>query len=137
MADVDWNAKTDGGDSSLTIAVYKCRVKCLKILLSVSEPLLDFSVTDPGGRHVTHIAVESPEYRDSQRCLKLLSEDRRVDPYWNVKNPNGDSPLMHCLKTNRITMATTLLANTSVDLDTVDSEGRHLEDIARSVFNII
>ena len=43
---------------------------------------------------------------------------------------------MHCLKTNRITMVTTLLANTIVVLDTVDSEGRHLEDIARSVFNI-
>ena len=136
MADVDWNAKSDGGYSSLTIAVYRIRAKCLKILLSVSEPHLDFSVTDPGGRHVTHIAVESPEYRDSQRCLELLSEDRRVNPYWNVKNPDGDSPLMHCLKTNKITMATTLLANPSVDLDTVDIEGRHLEDIARSVYNM-
>ena len=42
---------------------------------------------------------------------------------------------MFCLKNNRTTMATTLLTNTrlDLDLDTVDSEGRHLEDIAKSV----
>ena len=60
-----------------------------------------------------------------------------MDPYWNVKNPAGDAPLMFCLKYNSTIMATTLLTNTSLDLDldTKDSQGKHLEDIARSVFN--
>ena len=109
--------------------------ECLQILLSVPEPHLDLSVTDIDGRNIAQIAVEE-KLGDLQRCLELLSADRRVDQYWNVKNQDGDSPVMFCLKTNKITMATTLLNNTSVDLDTVDSEGRHLEEIARSVFNI-
>ena len=136
MAAVDWNAKANAGNNSLTIAVYRSRAECLKIILTVPEPHLDLSVTDQEGRNVTHIAVENHQDGNSQRCLELLCGDKRVDPYWNVKNPDGDSPVMWCLKTNRITMATTLLANTSVDLDTVDSEDRHLEDIARSLTDI-
>ena len=131
MAGVDWNAKSNAGDYSLADAVNRSQAECLKIIMSVSEPYLDLSVTDQEGRYITQIAVENPQYGESQRCLELLSEDRRVDPYWNVKNADGDSPVMICFKNDRINMATTLLANTSVDLDTVDSEGKHLEDIAR------
>ena len=135
-AGVDWNARSDGGFTPLTVAVYWGDAECLQIILSVPEPLLDLSVTDLGGRNIAQLAVAGPlNYGDKQRCLELLSGDRRVDPYWIVKNPDGDAPVMFCLKNNRTTMATTLLSNTSLDLDldTVDSEGRHLEDIAKSV----
>ena len=133
---VDWNGRNIHGVGPLTLAVGSGLADILQIILSVPEPQLDLSVTSPDGRNIAQIAVEENE-GDNQRCLELLSADRRVDQYWNVKNPDGDSPVMFCLKTKRITMATTLLANPSVDLDTVDSEGRHLEDIARSAFNII
>ena len=38
---------------------------------------------------------------------------------------------MHCIKFKATSLVTTLLANPSLDLDTVDSDGFHLEDIAR------
>ena len=133
-AGVDWNARNDDGFTPLTKAVYWGLAECLQIILSVPEPLLDLSVTDWGGRNIAQLAVEM-NFGDRQRCLELLSGDRRVDPYWNAKNPDGDAPVMFCLKNSRTTMATTLLTNTSLDLDlaTVDSEGRYLEDIAKSV----
>ena len=68
---------------------------------------------------------------DRQRCLELLSGDGRVDHLWNVKNPDGDTPLMYCIKYKATSLVTTLLANPSQDLDTVDSDGLHLEDVAR------
>ena len=55
---------------------------------------------------------------------------RRVN--WNIKNREGDTPLMHCLKDCKTEIAGILLNNPKVDLDIVDSNGRHLEDIARS-----
>ena len=54
---------------------------------------------------------------------------------WNIKNRNGDTPVMFCLKNNKIEMARCLINTPGVDLDTVDREGKHLEDIARSGFN--
>ena len=70
---------------------------------------------------------------DDGKCVDLLSGDRRVD--WNIKNSDGDTPVMYCLKNNKIEMARCLINTPGVDLDTVDRDGKHLEDIARSVFN--
>merc|ERR1712113_280632 len=63
--------------------------------------------------------------------LELLSEDRRVDHYWNIKNSNGDTPVMYCLKNNKIEMARCLINTPGVDLDTLDRDGKNLKDIAR------
>ena len=61
--------------------------------------------------------------------MELLSGDRRVD--WNLKNSDGDTPVMYCLKNNKMEMARCLINTPGVDLDTVDREGKHLETIAR------
>ena len=50
---------------------------------------------------------------------------------WNVKNSDGDTPVMYCLKTNKIEMARCLINTPGVDLDTVDRDGKYLETIAR------
>ena len=56
---------------------------------------------------------------------------------WNIKNREGDTPLMHCVKDCNTEIARILLNNPEVDLDTVDCHGRHLEDIARSVRRVL
>ena len=61
--------------------------------------------------------------------MEILSKDRRVD--WNIKNSAGDTPVMFCLKTNKIEMARYLINTPGVDLDTVDRDGKYLETIAR------
>ena len=68
--------------------------------------------------------------RFAQRCVEILSRrDRKVD--WNIKNSDGDTAVMFCLKTNKIEMARCLINTPGVDLDTVDRDGKYLETIAR------
>ena len=66
---------------------------------------------------------------DRQRVVEILSQDRRVN--WNIKNSDGDTPLMYCLKNNKMEMARCLINTPGVDLDTVDRDGKYLETIAR------
>ena len=77
---------------------------------------------------MAQIAVEE-DGGDRQRCVELLSQDRRVN--WNIKNSAGETPVMSCLKNNMTVMARSILCNDSVDLDTVDSDGYTLEGFAR------
>ena len=125
LPNVDWNAMTRNKSYPLTWAVRRGHANILQTLLSV--PHLDLSVTDWEGRNVAQIAVEE-ERGERQRCLEILSRDRRVD--WNIKNSDGDTPVMFCLKTNKIEMARCLINTPGVDLDTVDGDREHLEDIA-------
>ena len=55
----------------------------------------------------------------------MLSRDRRVD--WNIKNTQGDTPVMFCLKRNKIEMARCLINTPGVDLDTVDRDSEMLK----------
>ena len=47
-----------------------------------------------------------------------FSRDRRVDHYWNTKNSDGDTPMMYCLKNNKIEMAR-LLVSLSAKLEEI------------------
>ena len=91
-------------------------------------PHLNLSVTDWRGRNIAQIAVEE-EGGERLRCVEILSRDRRVE--WNIKNSDGDTPIMYCLKTNKIEMFRLLLNSPRVDLNTRDRDGKYLEDIAR------
>ena len=133
---MDWNVRTHFGESPLTIAVDYSRVECLEILLSVPDPLLDLGVTDRHGRNIAQLAVSPALVNGGDRtkkCLELLSGDQRAGKYWNTRNGDGDTPLMHHIKYSlqRISLATAVLVNPSLDLDIVDSDGLYLEDIAR------
>ena len=125
---VDWNVREDCGWYPLTWSVDRGLADILEIVLSVPGPDLDLGVTDPRGRNIAQMAVES-RASQRQRCVELLCLDQRVD--WNTQNRDGDSPLLFCLKNNRTSMALALLNNRSVDLDLTDRDGRHVEDIAR------
>ena len=126
--DVDWNVRTVYGDSPLTLAVMRGYADVLQTILSVPEPHLDLSVTDERGRNVAQIAVEE-NGEERQRCVEILSRDRRVN--WNIKNSDGDTPVMFCVKNNKIEMARCLINTPGVDLDTVDRDGKYLETVAR------
>ena len=93
-----------------------------------SVPHLNLSVTDWRGRNIAQIAVEE-EGGERLRCVEILSRDRRVE--WNIKNSDGDTPIMYCLKTNKMEIFCLLLNCPRVDLNTRDRDGKYLEDIAR------
>jgi len=128
LPNIDWNVRTDYVDYPypLTLAVWRGYADFLQILLSV--PHLDLSVTDGRGRTIAQIAVEE-KAGERQRCLEILSRERRVD--WNINNSDGDTPVMFCLKTNKIEKVRCLINTPGVDLDTVDRDGKYLETIAR------
>ena len=127
VAGVNWKARTNNCRYPLTLAVFCGHAECLQIILTVPEPDLDLSVTDSDGRNIAQIAVEE-DVGDRQRCVELLSGDRRVDHYWNTKKSN---PVMYCLKNYKIEMARCLINTPGVDLGTVDRDGKYLENIAR------
>ena len=91
---------------------------------SQSVPHLNLS----RGRNIAQIAVEE-EGGERLRCVEILSRDRRVE--WNIKNSDGDTPIMYCLKTNKMEIFCLLLNCPRVDLNTRDRDGKYLEDIAR------
>ena len=60
---------------------------------------------------------------------EVLKEDGRVD--WNMKNEEGDTPVMQSVFLERREKANILLDIPSVDLDIRNPNGDHLEDMAR------
>ena len=120
--------KDNNGDYPVTIALEWGLADILQTILAVPEAQLDLSVTDLYGDNVAQIAVESSE-GEREKCFELISQVERVD--WNLKNSYGETPVMFCLKTNKTAMARVLLNQCEVDLDTVDTNELHLEDIAR------
>ena len=78
VAVVDWNVRTNYSWYPLTLAEYYGCADILQIILTVPEPNLDLIVTDDRGRNIAQIAVEENGV-DRQRCVELLSGDRRVN----------------------------------------------------------
>ena len=120
--------KDNNGDYPVTIALEWGQADILETILAVPPAQLDLGVTDLYGDNVAQIAVESNE-GEREKCFQLISQVERVD--WNLKNSYGETPVMFCLKTNKTAMANVLLNLPEVDLDTVDTNDLHLEDIAR------
>ena len=107
-----------------------------------SVPHLDLSVlslTDRRGRNrnIAQITVEEwkreRHHRYVEQCVlcgePCVIRDNRIN--WNIKDSDGDTPIMYCLKTNKMEMFRLLLNNPRVDLNTRDRDGKYLEDIAR------
>ena len=98
----------------------------VEILLS--QPTLNLSRTNFDGRSVGHIAVEysflkrvHPEQLNVSafpvKCVELLSKDPRVN--WNIRNTDGDTPVMVALKNQEKEMVKILLKTPGVDLSDV------------------
>ena len=84
------------------------------------------------GRRYSRLTLVEEECRDDGlrlRCVQLLSRDERVDI--NIKDKNGETPITLAMKRGKTEMVKILLDNPGVDLDTMDKEGRFLENIAR------
>ena len=45
---------------------------------------------------------------------------------WNIKNSDGDTPVMYCLKNNKIETTRCLINTYGVDLHTVERDGQTL-----------
>ena len=128
-SDLDWNLKDTSGDTPLLKAAHWALGDSLQIILTVPQPYLDLTATNLCGYNVAWLAVRNPEEWEPLRCVQLLSDDPRVD--WNTKDDDGNTPLLFCLKNNKLEFAWILLNNPRVDLHVQDKEGKYAETIAR------
>ena len=137
VSSVDWNIGDFYNEFPLTRVLIDGSADILQIFLSV--PDLSLGVLDIDGRNIALIAVEV-NGGERQRCLELLCGDRRVDRYWNEANEHadthgrqGDTPVMYCLKNDKIDMVRCIINTPGVDLKAKDKDGKGLKDIAKSV----
>ena len=120
---MDWNLREGiGNESPITRAVSRGAADILETILTVPSPPLDLEVMDSCGRGLAQLAVETGE-GESERCVRLLSEDGRVDwnspskcwcPHNHPSTPH--SPIMFCLKYGKMDKANILVQNPRVHL---------------------
>ena len=118
---VDWNIKCNAGWSPLTLAAEYDSTDILRFLLTV--PGIDLNITDIRGRNIAQIVVEKIGGGHRLDSLKLLAGDSRIN--WNIKNENGDTPIMHTWKM-RLTVSFGIL----MDVPTVD-KSEFIQDAIR------
>ena len=123
---LDWNCGGYHGDHPLIAALGQGHVEVVKILLS--QPTLSFKRTEFDSSSVGHHAVEYRQLRQDRllkrkglnesacpvKCVELLSKDPRIN--WNVRNENGETPIMLALKYKEMEMVKILLKTPGVDV---------------------
>jgi len=113
----------------VTEAASRGFAEVLEVLLTFTTMVSNLNKLDNQGKTAMHHAVEEIDGVDGLGCVQLLSQDERVDI--NIKNSNGETPITLAMKMGKTQMVKILLDNPRVDLDTVDKEGKFLENIAR------
>jgi len=108
---VDWRLESNNGLSPITQAIKLGHTEILRILLTI--PSIDLNATD-----VTHI-VQS-DTASSVQCLELLSRDSRIN--WNVRNAEGDTPIMYTLKNKKSEMFKILMTVPSIDFSVLQNQ---------------
>ena len=126
---VDLNAANNNGWTALHHAAAEGHEKILALLLD--HPGIDDKATSNGGSTILHSACYGNCGPD---ILRRLLTNPDTDP--NVKNLNGNTPIMILLQRNnnmdiqRVCLQA-MVESDKVDLDVKDPEGRGLEDLAR------
>ena len=122
---LDWNNGDEIG-YPITMALDSGCADIVEYLLQ--QPGLDLNVRLYRGRSVGQCAVEysflkeySPHEKNVTRfpvkCVELLSKDSRVD--WNIRNDEGETPIMVALKNKETEMVKILLRTPGVFLGDV------------------
>ena len=92
----------------------------------VQQPNIDYNVKTEGGETLAQAAVEG----GNVKCVETLAAQERFD-CWNVPDWRGETPIMLALKEDKTEIVEILLECPRVDVNVVDREMQHLEDIAR------
>ena len=114
----NWNNGDDCGGYPITEALDQGLADIVEYLLQ--QPGLDLNVSLYRGRSVGHCAVEYSFLKENifpVKCVELLSKDSRVD--WNIRNDEGETPIMVALRNKEIEMVKILLRTPGVELGDV------------------
>ena len=114
---VNWNIKNKNNVSPLALAVQGGCIDILSILMTI--PTIDFNIAEGSNKTIAQIAVESSG-PNSIQCLELLSRDSRVN--WNIRGPDGETPIMYAWKNRRREMFRILMNIPTIDRNTFMQE---------------
>ena len=120
----DVNGKDEGKWTALMLAIFERDTEIVKLLLD--QPTVDLNCTNFNGHTALHVAA----WKDNVEALKMLLVDPRLTTY-NHKNNFDWTPAMMAAHWKKAGALRELVAHPSVDLDTKDSFGRSLEEVAR------
>ena len=124
-ADVNSRVEYDIYNTGLRFAVMEKHNGVVKFLLE--QPILDdLNCTDREGNTVLHIAADN----DNVEAVRMILANVRLN-IANHKNCYGETPVMFAMITSSLNVLRELVAHPSVDLDTKDSFGKGLEEVAR------
>ena len=121
---LDYNIKSNDGDTLAQVAVRRADVKLVETL-AAQEKFHYWNVPDKAGDTPVLKALKE----NKMDILQMLLNCPRVD--LTLNDDNGDSLIMVALKTGRIDVVKLLLQHPGVDLSTRDGQGASLEKIAR------
>ena len=127
---VDWNKADSWGRTPLYWALEGGHSDKLDIILQ--QPNIDYNVKTEFGQTLGHTAVS----RGGVKCVETLAAQERCQ-CWNVPDWRGDTPIIMALKEGKTEIIKILLRCPRVDLNVVDINFQHLEDIARSVCEVV
>jgi len=142
--ELGWNAGDRSGGNPITSALDNGYDGIVKILLE--QQTLDLNFIDSKGRSVGHCAVEyrflkkhfpkrKNEIAFPVKCVELLSKDRRVN--WNVRDQNGETPIMIAMKNKEMEMVKILLKTPGVNLKDLTKivEGSLIQDLLKEMLH--
>ena len=127
---IDVNLKDSDLSFALNLAVWYNNNEAFAMLLNV--PNIDVNIVDKIGQTALYLAIR----KNNIEALKLLlSHPSLTALTLNQKDKEkGATPVMWAVKWDRLEHLALLAADPRVDLDTIDKEGRGLEQNSRWVF---
>ena len=114
--------------TGLMLAVMKGHNSIVRLLLE--QPTLDLNFTDKSRATALHYAAQ----HGNVEVVRLLLADPRQNCA-NLKDGYGKTPVMNAMFYNMENALHELVANPSVDLNTLDGKQRSLEEVARWALN--
>ena len=114
---VDWNKGDDGTGTPLYHALSNGYCDIVDII--TEHPNIDYNVKTECGKTLVQITVMREV---CEQCVKILASQKRCQ-CWNVRNSDGDTPVMIALKKNQTKIVEILLDCPLVDLKCRDKEG--------------
>ena len=123
---IDFSLKTKSGHTVAMAAVLGGSLRCVEILTE-NQNCDCWNI--PGEDGVTPLMWAIAIRLEKKDIHQVLLKCPRVDP--NLKNKDGNSPLMKAIKEKKTAMARLLIQCPRVDLRTRDRNGASLQRIAR------
>ena len=99
----------------------------LALDIVMKQPNIDYNVKTERGVTLAQAAVSIGDVK----CVETLAAQETFD-CWNVPDYRGDIPIMEAMRYGEKKLVEILLRCPRVDLDLVDNDGNHLEEITEN-----